>query len=245
MKTAKEHYDTHLSAVYDWMTGGFENGVERSRVFFRQLEIENIPRGLAVDLGAGSGFQTIPLAELGFNVLAIDFSADLLKSLESRKGNFPIQTIQDNILNFSNYIENEKASLIVCMGDTLTHMQSLTDVQKLLADTANSLNDKGILILTFRDYFSSELKETQRFIPVRNDGTRIFTCFLEYFENHIEVHDLLYTKVDSGWSFSASSYPKLRLNPQMIVEELKRLEFSSVRNEFENGLVKIVAERSF
>lgn len=245
MKTAKEHYDTHLSAVYDWMAGGFEAATERNRDFFRQIEIENLSRGLAVDLGAGSGFQTIPLAEEGFPVLAIDFSSDLLESLEAGKGNLAIQTVQDDILNFPNYLKGEKASLIICMGDTLTHLQSFGDVQKLLADALNSLADSGILILTFRNYFSAELGGNQRFIPVRSDDARIFTCFLEYFENHIEVHDILYIRDDSGWKFSVSSYPKLRLNPQLVVDELKNLGFSSVTNEFENGMVKIIAKRSF
>ncbi len=242
MKTAKEHYDTHLAAIYDWMAGGFENAVERNRNFFRRLQFENTPRGLAIDLGAGSGYQSIPLAELGFSVLAIDFSADLLGSLEKRKDNLPIQTIQDNILNFPKHLDG-KADLIICMGDTLTHLKSTEDVWKLLSDAEKSLTEDGILILTFRDYFSSELGGSQRFIPVRSDETRIFTCFLEYFENHIEVYDLLYTKEDAGWKFSASSYPKLRLNPKSVIDELDKSGFASVSNEFENGMIKIVAKR--
>ena len=245
MKTAKEHYDTHLSAVYDWMAGGFEAAAERNRDFFRQIEIEGLQRGLAVDLGAGSGFQTIPLAEAGFPVLAIDFSSDLLKSLEARKGNLTIQTVQDDILSFPNYLKGEKARIIVCMGDTLTHLQSFGDVRKLLADVLNSLDNSGILVLTFRNYFSAELSGNQRFIPVRSDDARIFNCFLEYFEDHIEVHDLLYTRDGSDWKFSVSSYPKLRLNPQSVVDELESLGLSPVTNEFENGMVKVIAKRNF
>jgi hypothetical protein len=100
-----------------------------------------------------------------------------------------------------------------------------------------------MLILTFRDYFSVELRGNQRFIPVRSDDAKIFTCFLEYFDNYVEVHDLLYTKNNSEWKLSASSYPKLRLNPGLVVDELNELGFHSVSNEFENGMIKIIANK--
>jgi len=242
MKTVKEHYNEHLAAIYDWMAGGFENAAERNQDFFSRIQLENLSRGLAVDLGAGSGFQSIPLARLGFSVLALDFSADLLKELLRRAINLPVRTVQDDILNFSKHLET-KAKLIVCMGDTLPHLKTFEHVRKLLSDASKSIADDGILILTFRDYFSAELRDNQRFIPVRSDEAKIFTCFLEYFDNYVEVHDLLYTKNNSEWKLSASSYPKLRLNPGLVIDELNEVGFHSVSNEFENGMIKIIAKK--
>jgi len=242
MKTVKEHYDEHLAAVYDWMTGGFENAVDGNRNFFSRLQFDDLPRGLAIDLGAGSGFQSIPLAEIGFSVLAVDFSAALLAILQTRTGNLSINTVQDDILNFPRYLKG-KVELIVCMGDTLTHLKSFGDVRELLSDISKSIVENGVLILTFRDYFSTELRGNQRFIPVRSDNAKIFTCFLEYFDRYVEVHDLLYTKDDAGWKLSISSYPKLKLEPKAVADELRKLGFSSISNESESGMVIIIARK--
>ncbi|HEY0459834.1 MAG TPA: hypothetical protein VGC97_11920 [Pyrinomonadaceae bacterium] len=38
---------------------------------------------------------------------------------------------------------------------------------------------------------------------------------------------------------------KEHLNPRLVVDELNGLGFFSVTNELENGMVKIIAERSF
>lgn len=81
MKTAKEHYDQHLGVIYSWMAGDADAALDRNRSFFRQLVLDLTPRGLAVDLGCGSGFQSIPLAEFGFSVLAVDSCAVLLSEL--------------------------------------------------------------------------------------------------------------------------------------------------------------------
>ena len=82
MASVKEHYQSHLSDYYSWMYGGFELKVSENRRFFQDQHVRPEHSGLAVDLGAGSGFQSIPLAELGFKVTAIDLSQKLLDELK-------------------------------------------------------------------------------------------------------------------------------------------------------------------
>ncbi len=43
-------------------------------------------------------------------------------------------------------------SLIVCLGDTLTHLESTDDVERLVRDVATSLRPGGRFVATFRDY---------------------------------------------------------------------------------------------
>ena len=243
MNTVKEHYDHQLADVYSWMAGGFEMVAERNRVFFYQLEIDKIPRGLAIDLGADSGFQSVPLAEFGFSVVAVDFSSALLTELRMRAGNLSIHTVHDDILNFSKHFD-EAAQVVVCMGDTLTHLESLDAVKRLLRDAARVLGKGGMLVLTFRDYISVELRDEQRFIPVRSDESKIFTCFLEYHEGFVEVFDLLYRKEGEQWTLNASSYPKLKLDRGWVENQLLEHRLTVVRNELANGMINIVANKS-
>lgn len=243
MNTVKEHYDQQLADVYSWMAGGFETVTKRNRVFFRQIEIDKIPCGLAIDLGAGSGFQSVPLAEFGFSVVAVDFSSTLLNELREGAGNLPIRTVHDDILNFCNHID-ETAQVIVCMGDTLTHLESLDAVKALLSDAARVLGKGGVLVLTFRDYVSVELRGEQRFIPVRSDEFKIFTCFLEYHKGFVEVFDLLYRKEGEQWMLNVSSYPKLRLDRNWVESVLLENGLVVVRSELANGMIKIVANKS-
>jgi len=242
MNTAKDHYDKQLASVYSWMSGPSEAAIKRNCDLFHQLEIDSTPKGLAVDLGAGSGFQAIPLAELGFSVIAVDFCAALLSELNDRANNLSIRTIHDDILNFSKYVE-EQAQIIVCMGDTLTHLESLSSVRSLLSSVGSALATNGKLILTFRDYVSSEPHGTQRFIPVRSDDSTILTCFIEYHEDVVEVYDLLYRKNGDRWLLNASSYPKLRIDKNWLCAQLRKVGLQVIQNEIFNGMICIVAQR--
>lgn len=242
MKTAKEHYDQQLAAIYSWMSGGSEAAIESNRVLFRRLEVDSVPRGLAVDLGAGAGFQSLPLAELGFSVAAVDFSPQLLAELSERAKGLPVRTVQDDLLNFDRHID-EQAQLIVCMGDTLTHLESKDSVQSLLSRVGRALAVGGTLILTFRDYVSVELQGAGRFIPVRGDESKILTCFLEYHEEVVEVYDLLYRRHEDRWQLEVSSYPKLRLDKEWVTEQLSRAGLRVIRSETAQGMVLIAARK--
>jgi SAM-dependent methyltransferase len=241
MNTVKDHYDQQLASIYSWMAGTPEAAIKRNHDLLHQLGV-NSSQGLAIDLGAGSGFQSIPLAELGFSVVAIDFCESLLSELRAGAGNLPIRTMHDNILNFSKYVE-EQAQVIVCMGDTLTHLESLDSVQSLLLSVEAVLAAQGKLILTFRDYISVEPQGTQRFIPIQSDESIILTCFLEYREDVVEVYDLVYRKEGDRWVLSTSSYPKLRIDKNWVCDQLRKSGLEVVQNTLFNGLICIVAEK--
>jgi 2-polyprenyl-3-methyl-5-hydroxy-6-metoxy-1,4-benzoquinol methylase len=156
MNTAKDHYDRQLASVYSWMAGTPEAAINRNHDFLRQLKID-MPRGVAIDLGAGSGFQSIPLAKLGFSVVAIDFCESLLAELSNFAGNLPIRTIHDDILNFDRYVE-EPTQLIVCMGDTLTHLDSLNSVFLSNPTEHSVLSLFAVMNLPFSPVFWSTMK---------------------------------------------------------------------------------------
>jgi 2-polyprenyl-3-methyl-5-hydroxy-6-metoxy-1,4-benzoquinol methylase len=242
MATAETHYKTHLGPVYAWMLGDMDAALARSAA-----EIGDLPlpaaRGVAVDLGAGLGLHTLALAKRGFEVVALDTCQVLLHELNSRRGSLPIAIHHADLVEFRRFVPAQP-QVIVCMGDTLTHLPSLSSVESLLTAVAASLPRGGIFAATFRDYASAELKGEQRFILVRADDTRILSCFLEYQAHQIMVHDLLHEKENGRWRQSVSSYPKLRLAPAWLMSKLSALGCSVTRADTPSGMVRIVATKN-
>ena len=238
------HYESLLAANYTWMTGvPFEVKVAEQRNLLEHL-LGDLPRsGLAVDLGSGPGFQSIALADLGFApVLAIDTSQTLLDELEQHRGGQAIQTALADLRNFSAHLGGQKASAIVCMGDTLTHLPNLDSVAALFKDAYAALEPGGSFVLTFRD-LSAELTGVDRFIPVRSDADRIMTCFLEYGHESVTVHDLVHTRSGDGWTLKKSSYRKLRLAPAAVASVLAGVGFTIAANEPAGRMTAIVGRR--
>jgi 2-polyprenyl-3-methyl-5-hydroxy-6-metoxy-1,4-benzoquinol methylase len=178
MASACEHYENHLADYYAWISGGVDLKIEENRKFFSDHNIEPIRAGLAFDLGAGCGFQSVPLAQSGFRVVAMDSSTKLLAQLKENAKALQIETICDDLSNFTDH-DRGSIELVVCMGDTLTHLESLKKVQTLFDKVYPAVDSGGRLVLSFRN-LTVELRELDRFIAVKSDDHTIFTCFLEY-----------------------------------------------------------------
>jgi len=241
MAAVKEHYEIILNDNYDWMFGGVDQNLEKNRKLFEELKI--IPRmsKKAIDLGAGTGYQSIPLAKLGFNVLAIDSSEKLISNLNSNKGNLSIQAIIDDIKYVKSYALT-KVELIVCMGDTLTHLQSLDEVRSLLDDCYYLMENGGNLILTFRDY-CTELSELDRLIRVKTEKDKIFECFLTYENEKVTVMDVFHYLTEDGWQVKKSFYKKLKISSDWIRAILVKAGFKVELYKTVNGLFTIMAKK--
>lgn len=211
------------------MTGSFAENVNDAKEFFISAGITPQFNRIALDLGSGHGIHSAALKELRFDVVAVDFSKQLLHELKQNLGS-EVKVIEADITDFGSY-SGITPELIICMGDTLTHLESFTEVKKLIRNSAEMLPVKGRFVLSFRS-LAAELTGEKRFIPVKSDNNRILTCFLEYFPEHVMVSDLLYENISGKWEMKVSSYPKLRLGT------------NAVRSIFEeNGLV-ILSEKT-
>jgi 2-polyprenyl-3-methyl-5-hydroxy-6-metoxy-1,4-benzoquinol methylase len=243
MASVKEHYDTHLAPLYTWMSGGTAPARQRCTELLRSLDLHPGHAGAtALDLGAGNGFQSIPLAEAGYTVTAVDVSDVLLGELARDAGALPVHPVAGDLRDLQHYCPVPAPEVIVCMGDTLTHLSALTDIEHLLQDAADALVPGGHLLLTFRDY-TSERTGADRFIPVRSDADRIFTCFLEFGPTHVAVHDIVHTRAGPGWHTAISVYEKIRLAPDWVHGQLVAAGLVIVRNTVQNGLVTLAARR--
>jgi 2-polyprenyl-3-methyl-5-hydroxy-6-metoxy-1,4-benzoquinol methylase len=238
--TVADHYDKHLGPIYTWMVGDVDAAISRGDAELDALKLPSKTGGTAVDLGAGFGMHSLPLARRGFTVVAIDSYDPLLKELISRKGSLPIRTFNADLLAFRTYAPTP-TDVIVCMGDTLTHLPNHSSVESLFGDVAANLGPGGLFAATFRDYVSAPLQGDARFILVRGDEERVLTCFLEYGDTTVTVHDLLHQREGGSWRFRASSYPKLRLSPEWVTERLSSLGLSVRRDAAPGGMIRITA----
>jgi SAM-dependent methyltransferase len=236
--TVKEHYDNHLGDFYSWMTGDFHTKSNEFKDFLTDNSVKPLSNKIAIDLGAGHGLQSIPLAEIGFQVLAVDFNQQLLNELNINAKDLNITTINDDIKKVETFANNPE--LIICCGDTLSHLDNKIEVKNFIVNIVKSLDKNGKLILSFRDY-STKLTGIDRFIPVKSDDTKILTCILDYEDEFVNVTDLLYERTDNVWKQKVSTYKKVRLLTNEIVEHLEGCGMTIKFNQIVNRLTTIVA----
>jgi len=242
MSSVSDHYSRLLAPVYAWMSGSVEAALDAGNAELAELNLPLPPGALVVDLGAGFGMHAVPLARSGVRVLAIDSSTELLKELDRLASGLPVESVADDLLSFRSHTR-EQVAAVFCMGDTLTHLPEHTHVDFLVQEVHEALAAGGHFVLSFRDY-SKPLQGDARFIAVHSDERRILTCFLEYEEDAVVVHDILHERAGDSWEMRVSSYRKLRLAPERVIASLETIGFETRREPGPRGMIRVVGKKT-
>ena len=239
--TVQAHYDAFLAANYAWISGGLDDQVRKNKFFLSSHSIMPRDNRVAIDLGAGCGFQSIALAQIGYSVTAVDFCPSLLDKLRLHAGQQSVVTVRSDIRQYPSWF-GRHPGLIVCMGDTLTHLHSLADVEDLIRQCFSELNSGGQLVLSFRDY-SQQPADAVVVIPVLHDEDRIFLCRLEYHPDTISVQDILYSRREGIWGRAAGNYTKIRIAPDTLARKLTGAGFGIEYSAVVDGMIIVVATK--
>jgi SAM-dependent methyltransferase len=243
MDPTRAHYGGLLAPIYRWMLGDWGQALARSSDELEALRVRIARTGArALDLGAGPGLQSIPLAQLGYRVTAVDTSRELLAALSAARPD--VHVVVGDLVEFLRAPAEDGAfDLVVCMGDTLTHLRTEEDVRAVLAATCRRLALGGRVLLTFRDYVTPR-ESTDRFVLVHGDGERILTCCLDYAPGRVRVTDIVHERRDGQWTLRASAYDKLRLPAGRVRETLGELGLVIERCDSVGGRVTVVARKT-
>ena len=223
------HYDALLATRYTWMMGGLDGCLSSARALLDAVGLTDEGQGAVLDLGAGAGYHARVLAGRGFSVTAVDTSEALLKELGEVCAGFPVKTVQSDLLDEARFAELGPFMLILCVGDTLTHLSSFKDAERLIRMAARLLAPGGALLLQFREQ-PRELLPQESVITMRCERDRIMQCVL-HFEacaaasaaagvaaERVWVTDIVHEWNGQAWLTTKSTYPKLRLSTDALLE---------------------------
>ncbi len=76
--SADDWNERYASGVTPWDSGLVE------RELRRLVEVDGLPRGMAIELGCGTGTNAVYLAERGYQVTAVDFAAGAVAAAEAK-----------------------------------------------------------------------------------------------------------------------------------------------------------------
>lgn len=211
------HYDALLAARYTWMMGGLDGCLSSASALLDAVGLTDEGSGSVLDLGAGAGYHARVLASRGFTVTAVDTSETLLKELAEVCAGLPVTALQSDLLDEAKFAERGPYLLILCVGDTLTHLSSMKDVDKLIRMAARLLAPGGALLLQFREQ-PKELSPQDSVIKMRAERDRIMQCVLHFEPERVWVTDVVHEWNGQAWLTTKSTYPKLRISAEEVLE---------------------------
>jgi len=130
------------------------------RSIFRNKGVETV-----LDVACGPGTQAIPLAKLGFNVVGVDPSAELLKKAQrtADEHGVSVEWHRADFLSLKEVVDGP-FDAIVCKGNSLPHLLTDDEIEVTIQTFFELLRPGGVLVIGLRD-FEMMLSHRPRFLP--------------------------------------------------------------------------------
>lgn len=174
-----EFYDAvaeHYPLFYrDWEAQLDREGLSL-RVIFRNKGVERV-----LDAACGAGTQAVALARLGFDVVACDPSAGMLRKASEIAAEYGV----DDRIDFERVdfvslpsIVDGPFDAVICKGNSLPHLLLDDEIETALLNFYELLRPGGVLVIGMRD-FGPFMEDRPQFIPgfVHDEGDSEFITF--------------------------------------------------------------------
>jgi SAM-dependent methyltransferase len=158
-------YDA-MAEYYTLFNKDWETRLEREglglRSIFRNKGVERV-----LDASCGAGAQAIPLAQLGFKVVATDPSAGMLKRAQEIA---EIYGVRDSIdFERADFLELKDVVVgpfdaVIAKGNSLPHLLLDSEIEQTLQTFFDLLRPGGVLVIGMRD-FGPFMEDRPRFLP--------------------------------------------------------------------------------
>lgn len=133
-----------FSKYYDILTQNVDYKVRSDYIsgFFKTFGIYG---GKMLDLACGSGSFSIEFAKMGYNVVGVDLSEDMLTIAQEKafENGVDISFIKSDMRS---YCDAERFDSAVCCLDSINHLTNKNDVQTTFNNACESLKQGGVFV---------------------------------------------------------------------------------------------------
>lgn len=214
MKQPHDNWGTYYDFVYEKTFGWF----------YKNLTIETLsvineifPKGTILDLGAGTGRLSFPLAEQGYKVIAIDKSIGMVNEFKRKlEGQNP--EIEIHNCSISEY-ENGKAGLALALFTVLSYSITEDELAKNIENICKHINSDGYF---FFDLPNKVFFNAGRLINIDTNTFRRLVELTGNNENDTYTYREQCSGIFNGKEFSYEDVFKIRYWSIITLDKLLR-----------------------
>ncbi len=160
------------------MTGGaarVQRAIEQLEPLVKGLQSKSV-----LDIGCGTGTDSLALAKLGCLVMGVDASPEMIaRARLSVASAYPLVKFEVDDVTKLDTVPEGWADLAICRGNLLPHILTTDDLRKSIAALARVTKKGGILALGWLNYIPI-LKSRNRLIGLSGDEKQVFLRFNDF-----------------------------------------------------------------
>ena len=219
-----------LAGCYDALTGDVQ--YEKRAVYLTRL-LRRAPRKVesVLDLACGTGTMTCLLAEMGYEMIGVDLSEDMLaqamdKAFDMDEERRPL-LLQQSMTKLRLFAP---VDAVVCCLDSLNYLTSPKAVQSTFRRVYENLSSGGIFVFDVNTVYKFEQLDGQVFLDETDDSYCVWRAAYSRRSRTITYGmDLFRERRDGAWRRTWEEHRERAYTREELTEWLNAAGFTDIR----------------
>lgn len=111
-------------------------------------------RKTVLDVACGTGGHALELEKSGYDITAVDLDKEMIKRLSEKATNSGsgISFLNSDMMMLAEKFEYGSFEAVYCIGNSLVHLEGLSQIEKYFNDIRNLLSNDGVMIFQIINY---------------------------------------------------------------------------------------------
>lgn len=219
-----------FASVYDRLTENISYK-KRAEYFDSLINMHGGKKGILLDLACGTGSLSEELARMGYDVIGVDLSEEMLgvaleKKLES---GLPIQYLCQNMTELDMF---GTVDVTVCALDSLNHLKSLDEIRRVFERVFLFAEPGGLFLFDMNTVYKHRVTlACNTFIYDLDDVYCVWQNFSDTGseDNRVDITlDIFEQSGDGSYSRSVDELSEIAFEQEIIEKELKAAGFELI-----------------
>jgi ubiquinone/menaquinone biosynthesis C-methylase UbiE len=241
LKTPRKFYED-LAENYDDMTG-FEKRARNERTILETLQ-QKFGFKSALDTACGTGLHAILLQQMGVKTVGVDISSKMLERarINADRAGVKVTWILCSLEKMIKSVD-QSFDVILCLGNSLPHIQNQRQLQKILQECNQMLSYNGRIICQLLNY-NKILKERQRVVNITKNNHILYIRFYDFLIKKLQFNIL---KINENTAPPFYTLNNTLLNPftrEQLQQSLQRANYSKIEFYGDLNLSDFIEDKS-
>jgi 2-polyprenyl-3-methyl-5-hydroxy-6-metoxy-1,4-benzoquinol methylase len=224
VEVGQQQFYSSIANVYEYIFP-----VKSEQIELVKSEFGSVEEFIFLDAGCSTGQLAGSLCQSGALGIGVDLNPDMIRRANENYRSVDLVFKEMDMLRLKSGFPAEYFDAVICFGNTLVHLESITQIRDFLQQGVHLLKTNGVLFLQILNYSHILSRKIQELSLIDNDKIRFERFYQLPSSNHPKINFMTKLTVKSEGAIVENTTNLIPIQKNELERILQLVGFSEIR----------------